>query len=701
MLASSKRTLAICLLAAGCASPDAPPVGGTDTARQPMAWTADDAPTLFDPSLVTAVADLPLRGSAQLAPWAGNYWPTYQDNINYRWAGPESVSPAAKYGAAFGVAGVEDAVSRHHGVDANQDRKACTQDSDCDAKISEVCAKRTGADAGHCIPTWWGICHAWAPAAILFDEPAQPVTRGETTFAVNDIKALLTLVTEEVHERFVSKRCDADDSAGKIRYDEFGRPQAECIDTNPGTFHLLLANYLGLRGESFVEDRTFDDEVWNQPIRAFRVTRFEAIGAGQANALVGVTAEGGVDERVNASIAAGAWQQFGPFPITGGATFTATMTGTHDADLYVRFDGAPAAEAYDCRPYTDGSAETCTLTAPDGVQTVSVAVNGYAASSDFALHMQGGGAVPADYRFNADAAGFHHVITEVDYIAESPASRDGWLGDDIDRYTHTDTYHYVLESDAQGRVIGGEWIGKSKKDHPDFVWLPLGLKPTTVVAGGTIQIGDVIDLYNDSLTAAPRNTFARQTAHVAGGRWAHFGPFEAVEGSAFVASITGTGDADLYVRRGARPTSATYDCRPYREGSAESCVVAGGGPVYVSVNGYRAADIDLIVQHRASATPVAASNDLTIAGDVARGAFSHHELPVTAGQRITVRTQAANDVDLYLRMGAAPTTETFDARAWTESGAESLTFTAPADGVLHIGVHGYEASSFVLTTTDG
>jgi serine protease len=33
----------------------------------------------------------------------------------------------------------------------------------------------------------------------------------------------------------------------------------------------------------------------------------------------------------------------------------------------------------------------------------------------------------------------------------------------------------------------------------------------------------------------------------------------------------GTGDADLYVRRGANPTTSTYDCRPYKTGSTESC----------------------------------------------------------------------------------------------------------------------------------
>ena len=33
----------------------------------------------------------------------------------------------------------------------------------------------------------------------------------------------------------------------------------------------------------------------------------------------------------------------------------------------------------------------------------------------------------------------------------------------------------------------------------------------------------------------------------------------------------GSGDADLYVRRGSKPTTSTYDCRPYKTGNSESC----------------------------------------------------------------------------------------------------------------------------------
>ena len=53
----------------------------------------------------------------------------------------------------------------------------------------------------------------------------------------------------------------------------------------------------------------------------------------------------------------------------------------------------------------------------------------------------------------------------------------------------------------------------------------------------------------------------------------------------------GTGDADLYVKLGAAPTSSVYDCRPYKSGNAETCTLTpptGGGTYYVNVRAYAA-----------------------------------------------------------------------------------------------------------------
>ena len=50
----------------------------------------------------------------------------------------------------------------------------------------------------------------------------------------------------------------------------------------------------------------------------------------------------------------------------------------------------------------------------------------------------------------------------------------------------------------------------------------------------------------------------------------------------------GSGDADLYVKRGSAPTDSSYDCRPYRSGNSESCTFAAptAGTYYVRIKAY-------------------------------------------------------------------------------------------------------------------
>ncbi len=56
-------------------------------------------------------------------------------------------------------------------------------------------------------------------------------------------------------------------------------------------------------------------------------------------------------------------------------------------------------------------------------------------------------------------------------------------------------------------------------------------------------------------------------------------------------AITGNNDADLYVRVGSAPTTAKFDCRPFKTGSNESCTVtlAQPAPIHVMVNGFSSA----------------------------------------------------------------------------------------------------------------
>lgn len=74
------------------------------------------------------------------------------------------------------------------------------------------------------------------------------------------------------------------------------------------------------------------------------------------------------------------------------------------------------------------------------------------------------------------------------------------------------------------------------------------------------------------------------------GDWKHYTLDIAAGSSSLNAAITGgTGDADLYVRFGAEPTTSSYDCRPYRNGNEETCSFSNpqAGTWYISVRAYR------------------------------------------------------------------------------------------------------------------
>ncbi|QOL25959.1 S8 family serine peptidase [Thalassotalea sp. LPB0316] len=62
----------------------------------------------------------------------------------------------------------------------------------------------------------------------------------------------------------------------------------------------------------------------------------------------------------------------------------------------------------------------------------------------------------------------------------------------------------------------------------------------------------------------------------------------------------GSGDADLYIRQGAQPTSSQYDCRPYKSGNNETCSFTNptSGTWHIGIYGYSAASgVDLNVTY--------------------------------------------------------------------------------------------------------
>ena len=75
------------------------------------------------------------------------------------------------------------------------------------------------------------------------------------------------------------------------------------------------------------------------------------------------------------------------------------------------------------------------------------------------------------------------------------------------------------------------------------------------------------------------------SATVAKGKWRYYGPFNS-EGNGLTITLSGTGDADLYVRKGSKPSASQYDCRPFSASSRESCTLPAGVQSYVGIKGF-------------------------------------------------------------------------------------------------------------------
>jgi leucyl aminopeptidase len=69
----------------------------------------------------------------------------------------------------------------------------------------------------------------------------------------------------------------------------------------------------------------------------------------------------------------------------------------------------------------------------------------------------------------------------------------------------------------------------------------------------------------------------------------------ALPAGSYVFEMEGTGDADLYVRVGLQPDLQSFDCRPYKSGTRESCKLelSAPAPIFGLIQGYRDATFTL------------------------------------------------------------------------------------------------------------
>lgn len=213
--------------------------------------------------------------------WSGDYWALNKGNINHRWNSPmletwdylsptreelvmmlpeqvAQLSPAEKFDLYLG---------RYH------------------YPLKEevyTYADRNAAD-------WEGICNGWAPASMNHNEPTpKTVTNPDGVviqFGSSDIKALLSYYYAFIHRvqttHQLGRRCPR--SGGWFNWNR------DCQnDLNAGSFHIVLANKVGMRNESFMVDIERYKEVWNHPVLSF-VSRVEGESEADEESVPGTT----------------------------------------------------------------------------------------------------------------------------------------------------------------------------------------------------------------------------------------------------------------------------------------------------------------------------------------------------------------------------------------------------------------------------
>lgn len=254
-------------------------------------------PDLFKNINIRRFDSLPVKGEAP-TPWSGDYWPTYRGGISYRWK-CRTKREEEKYAYSIGYDLPSDlsclSPSEKFDLFMNDREWTLTRYERNRTEVMKTIKGSSEYDPKFEIPKWEGICHAWAPATIAYENPKPIIVRNkqglEIPFGSSDLKALLAygihlensrlIPSLKGNTKFAGERCSEDFkklkeklSRNEITQNEYEEKlnSGKCgEDINAGTFHLIVTNRIGILKKAFIIDQTRDDEVWNQPIFDYEI----------------------------------------------------------------------------------------------------------------------------------------------------------------------------------------------------------------------------------------------------------------------------------------------------------------------------------------------------------------------------------------------------------------------------------------------
>jgi serine protease len=162
----------------------------------------------------------------------------------------------------------------------------------------------------------------------------------------------------------------------------------------------------------------------------------------------------------------------------------------------------------------------------------------------------------------------------------------------------------------------------------------------------------------------------------------------------------GSGDADMYVQFGQKPSVNSYNCRPYKNGNTESCSFTNpqAGDWWVMINGYSqysGANLTGTFDGNASCGSKCLTNGVPInglAGSRSQELIYTIDVPANAVLNVSM-SGGTGDADLYVRKGAQPTTNNFDCRPYLNGNNETCSLNSGQGSKYYITLRGYTAFS--------
>lgn len=248
---------------------------------------------LSDPEV--SIEKIPTSGKTSIDLWSDDYWKLKWGGVSYRYGEGQVFGNYTE--AIHSYAQPEawtKAIASFGAVDFNQQIETWSPAEKYDLITNNVRftltneQKQEGAkflDEEGDIEGWMGLCHGWAAAAIMAPKPRKTISAmGALGTSIkwfpHDIRALTTLAwaNGNYSSNFVGQRCNSKNattlSNGRLK-------DSDCFDNNPATFHLALANLVGIAATSFVMDAAFDYQVWNQPVVSFDFSYFSPVNPEQ------------------------------------------------------------------------------------------------------------------------------------------------------------------------------------------------------------------------------------------------------------------------------------------------------------------------------------------------------------------------------------------------------------------------------------